>query len=173
MCNHGNIVNGSAYEYVFGAANIITEKTLKEEGSSSALVSNQSKLYVRNFEEFNGRGDCVIICTRSRQMKNNPSVWLIYHHLLASRANRQNWACVVFVVLWWRKRDWFDLIQQARDVHPMSIQCWAGVCDAGTTLYRHCVNASCLLGSDSSSDPWSLAGWLEKKPQFSLTIWAL
>ena len=36
--------------------------------------------------------------------------------------------------------------QRARDVHPMPIQSWPIVCDAGPALYRHWVNVSSLLG---------------------------
>ena len=36
--------------------------------------------------------------------------------------------------------------QQTRDVHPMLVQCWPTVCDAGPALYQHWVNVSCLLG---------------------------
>ena len=38
----------------------------------------------------------------------------------------------------------YTLSQQARDVEPMLVQCWATVCDAGPTLNQHWFNASCL-----------------------------
>ena len=37
--------------------------------------------------------------------------------------------------------------QQTRGVHPMLVQCWASVEDAGPTLKQHRANAPCLLGA--------------------------
>ena len=36
--------------------------------------------------------------------------------------------------------------QQTRDFHPMLVQYWPIVYDAGPALYQHWVNVSCLLG---------------------------
>ena len=37
--------------------------------------------------------------------------------------------------------------QQGRDDKPVLVQCWASVVDAGTTLYQHWINVSCVLGT--------------------------
>ena len=47
--------------------------------------------------------------------------------------------------------NYFWLTKQTRGIHSMLFQCWASVEDAGPTLKRHWVNASCLLGCDSKN----------------------
>ena len=53
---------------------------------------------------------------------------------------------------------WKDV--RTRDIHPISVHCWASVADGGPVLYRHWVNVSCLLNSnlDTLSQWWSSAG---------------
>ena len=48
------------------------------------------------------------------------------------------------------KRHWltnkYYYWQQTRDAHPMLVQCWPIVCDAGTTLYQYWASVPRLLG---------------------------
>ena len=35
--------------------------------------------------------------------------------------------------------------QQAQDIDPMLVKCWASIADGWSTLNQHCGNVSCLL----------------------------